>query len=170
MRRPVLLYVVNLLRLAYHDSDMKFCIALCCLLLPACLFAEAEKARLFGHWRYSEGGTVAEYTFDPAGTFSGMLRKDDKLVCEFGGKWTIKDNYVEYEYTSASNGCIQLGTLDRDRLVFVGTDNYVIEGKDGSRRKYSRVSAEADKKAKTATPAPTPSPTPPSAWSFPTPP
>lgn len=118
------------------------------LIFGAFLFAScstvAERAdgKLIGKWRSTDQrGHTAEYEFLANGTFRGsVVDYDGSLLSKFAGRWVFRDRVISYEYTSDKTGRIRAGTKDRDKLLRIGPDHFVIEAADGSVRKYVRVS------------------------------
>ncbi len=98
-----------------------------------------EGNKFAGKWRSSLGPQTAEYLFQSDGTFTGQVRSDGKLVADFAGRWSIQNKTLLYKYTGDRLGQIAPGTLDRDRLLAIEKDHYLIQAADGSRRKYVRV-------------------------------
>ena len=62
-----------------------------------------------------------------------------KLISKFTGRWSVDGNNLLYTYTSDALDKIPAGTTDRDKLLSVHEEFFVIEAADGSRRKYLRV-------------------------------
>lgn len=119
---------------------VRLLLALACSSLAACASAERKaEAKLVGKWRFSDGRQAAEYVFSKAGTFTGQVRSDAALISDFTGRWSLKGDTLLYEYTGDRLGGIPPGTLDRDQLLAMTKDHYVIQAADGSRRKYLRV-------------------------------
>ena len=114
---------------------------LCALLILTSLrvFADEREAQLVGHWRFANERFSYEYYFGDDGTFSGSVTRDGQLAWAFAGKYRIEDDAIIYEYTKSSLERIPDGTYDRDKLVELDKDHYLIEAQDGMRRKYERV-------------------------------
>ena len=96
-------------------------------------------AKLVGHWRAANQSQTAEYSFSADGTFTGSVKSGATTISKFTGKWALVNGAINYEYTADALGSIPAGTKDRDRLIEVTAGYYVIEAKDGSRRRYVRV-------------------------------
>jgi hypothetical protein len=117
------------------------------ILLLAAFFSQScstigEKAesKLVGRWRWTDSRHTAEYVFFENGNFSGYVMGDGTLLSKFTGKWLIREGAIFYEYSGDKTGHIPRGTKDRDKLLAVARDHFVIEAADGSIRKYVRVS------------------------------
>ncbi|MFN2475390.1 MAG: hypothetical protein ABR526_03495 [Chthoniobacterales bacterium] len=117
-------------------------IALASILLAVTSCASTSKrpdAKLIGRWRAGNQSQTAEYSFAADGTFGGSVKSGATTISKFTGKWAVVDGAINYEYTGDALGSIPAGTKDRDRLLEVTDAYYVIEAKDGSRRRYVRV-------------------------------
>jgi len=112
---------------------LTLCLAGCATTSPA------PTERLIGRWESTNGVQTAQYAFRPDGTFRGFVAAGDAVVSQFTGKWAIRDNAIVYEYTADRFGVIAPGTKDRDRILSVAQDHFVIETADGTKRKYVRV-------------------------------
>ena len=102
--------------------------------------ARAESQDLVGRWRSTDERHVAEFAFLGNGTFSGFVAGEGSLVSQFTGKWRLRDGSILYEYTGDKMGRIPAGTRDRDKLLRISQDYFVIQSADGRVRKYVRVS------------------------------
>ncbi|HEV3409657.1 MAG TPA: hypothetical protein VG095_05150, partial [Chthoniobacterales bacterium] len=80
-----------------------------------------------------------EYTFMEDGTFHGSVGRKGQVVWAFSGKWSLDGDTINYEFSKSSLERVPDGTTDRDKLVEITKDAYVIEARDGKRRTYSRV-------------------------------
>lgn len=98
-------------------------------------------SRLIGKWEtVDQRGIKADYDFLRNGTFTGSVRSGDGLVLsQYTGKWQLRDGAILYQYTSDKKGRIPVGTKDRDKLITIDRDYFVIEAGDGSVRKYVRT-------------------------------
>ena len=109
------------------------------LLTCAAAIASPTKDQLIGHWGYGDEKLGSEHTFRADGTFTGTVIKDGNVAWRYAGKWSLVGDILNYEYTESSLERIPVGTTDRDKLIEITKDYYIIEARDGSRRKYSRV-------------------------------
>jgi hypothetical protein len=102
---------------------------------------EKTESKLIGRWHsIDQRGHTAELSFLGNGTFSGSVSGDDgSLISRFTGKWLLRDGVILYQYASDKTGRIRVGTKDRDKLLRIGRDYFVIEAADGSVRKYVRA-------------------------------
>jgi hypothetical protein len=121
-------------------TDLKLVLALCALILASCAtVGEREENKLVGRWRSTDRQHTAEYAFFENGTFNGSVTGGGALVSKFTGKWLVRDGAILYEYTADEMRRIPVGTKDRDKLLRIGRDQYIIEAADGTVRKYIRV-------------------------------
>ena len=117
-----------------------FFLALILFALASCATVGTPTAnKLAGKWRSAQGRQTAEYLFLTDGTFTGRVISNGALVSDFAGSWSLRAGTILYEYRSDRLGRIAVGTLDRDKLLAVADDYYLIEAADGSRRKYLRI-------------------------------
>jgi hypothetical protein len=103
--------------------------------------AEKTESKLIGRWHsVDQRGHTAELSFLGNGTFSGSVSGGDgSLISQFRGRWLLRDGVILYHYSSDKMGRIRVGTKDRDKLLRIGRDYFVIEAADGSVRKYVRA-------------------------------
>jgi hypothetical protein len=97
------------------------------------------RSKLIGDWRYSDKTQSCHYSFKPDGSFSGEVTDRGKLVLRFTGRWKIEDDALLYVYLSEALGRIPAGTTDRDQLLEVKKDWFVIQAANGDRRRYLRT-------------------------------
>jgi hypothetical protein len=122
---------------------VKTILALGAFLVASCsTVGEELETKLIGRWHSSDKwGHRAEYEFFTNGTFSGSVKSDDgSLMSQYTGRWRLRDGAILYQYTSDKTGRIRVGTRDRDKLLRIDRDYFVIEAADGSVRKYVRES------------------------------
>ncbi|HEV2840909.1 MAG TPA: hypothetical protein VGW39_06265 [Chthoniobacterales bacterium] len=119
---------------------MKAALALLCCLLASCAALPSRAATgLLGEWRYADKIQSCRYVFKRDGSFSGDVIHRKKLVSKFTGRWSVDGHDLLYTYTSDALDKIPAGATDRDKLLSVHEEFFVIEAADGSRRKYLRV-------------------------------
>jgi hypothetical protein len=95
---------------------------------------------LIGHWRRLDPPKelLAEITFAPDGTFSARATTHERLFAKARGKWTLQNNTLYYEYTSSSTWRVRIGTKDRDRILDITKDYFVVQNIDGERHRWNR--------------------------------
>ena len=97
------------------------------------------RAKLVGDWRYSDEAQSCRYSFKSDGSFSGEVRGREKLVLKFNGRWTVDGGAISYVYLREAFGRIPAGTTDRDQLLEVNKDSFLIQAANGDRRRYLRI-------------------------------
>jgi len=120
---------------------MKAILALFSLLaLSSCATIDRQsKSQLLGNWRYSDQNQSCHYSFRPDGSFSGEVTRRKKLILKFTGRWKIEGSALNYVYLTEAFGRIPRGTTDRDQLLEVKKDSFLIQAANGDRRRYRRV-------------------------------
>lgn len=119
---------------------MKAAFALLCCLMASCAGVQSPSATgLLGEWRYADKIQSCHYVFRRDGSFSGEVIYRKKLISKFTGRWSVHGNNLLYTYTSDLLERIPAGATDRDKLLSVRKDFFIIEAADGSRRKYLRL-------------------------------
>ncbi len=119
---------------------MKSLLALMLFLLVSCAAVDRDPAMtLAGEWLYKDPAQSCRYLFKNDGTFSGEVTQRGESLSRFRGKWAVQGDALLYEYTGDALGRIPPGTRDRDKLLEVRKDEFIIEASDGSRRSYRRI-------------------------------
>ncbi|HEY6111979.1 MAG TPA: hypothetical protein VIV62_05655 [Chthoniobacterales bacterium] len=101
--------------------------------------ADPTKSQFLGHWRHADENLSCDYTFAEDGTFTGNIAQHGTIVWMYAGKWSLAGDTLNYEFTKSSLEQIPVGTTDQDKIIEMTKDYYIIQARDGSRRKYSRV-------------------------------
>lgn len=99
----------------------------------------SNRNSLVGEWRYADQTQSCHYAFKEDGTFTGEVIYRTRLISKFKGRWTVNGNALLYTYLSDALGRIPAGATDRDKLLGIQKDSFLIEAADGSRRRYLRV-------------------------------
>jgi hypothetical protein len=121
---------------------MKAILALISLLsLAACATVDSSsRARqLVGNWRYADQVQSCHYSFMSDGSFTGEVRLRSKLISKFEGQWSVRGQILLYSYVSDALGRIPAGATDRDQLLEIKKDSFVIQAANGDRRRYVRM-------------------------------
>jgi hypothetical protein len=121
---------------------MKAVLALISLLsLAACAtFDSPGPARqLVGKWRYMDQVQSCRYSFESDGSFTGEVKLRKKLISKFKGRWSVRGETLLYSYESDALGRIPPGATDRDQLLEITKDSFVIQAANGERRRYVRM-------------------------------
>jgi len=110
------------------------------LIAGACAHVGREGSNaLVGQWRYADAIQSCHYVFKRDGSFSGEVVYKGKKVSQFQGKWFVEADHLFYDYTGDVLGTIAAGSQDNDKLVVVAENYFVIEARDGSKRRYNRI-------------------------------
>ena len=119
---------------------MKVALLLIACLLGACASLPREgRESLVGEWQYADKSQSCRYHFKRDGHFTGEVRLRGKLASKFTGTRDVQADLFLYRYISDQLGRIPAGATDRDKLLSVARDSFLIEAADGSRRRYSRM-------------------------------
>jgi hypothetical protein len=121
---------------------MKVFLAFISLLsLAACATLESPRRsqQLVGNWRYADRVQSCRYSFESDGSFTGEVKLRAKLISKFKGRWSVQGQTLLYSYVSDALGRIPAGATDRDQLLEIGKDSFVIQAANGDRRRYVRV-------------------------------
>jgi hypothetical protein len=110
-----------------------------CLLASCAGVGPIAQSRLVGEWRYSDKAQGCHYVFDQNGTFNGDVVYQGKTISKFTGRWSVQGDTLLYTYVRDALGRIPAGAIDRDKLLRVEKEFFVIEAADGNQRKYLRV-------------------------------
>lgn len=121
---------------------MKAVLALISLLsLAACASLESpsRSRQLVGNWRYADQVQSCRYSFQSDGSFTGEVKLRTKLISKFKGRWSVQGETLLYSYVSDALGRIPAGATDRDLLLEIKKDSFVIKAANGDRRRYMRM-------------------------------
>lgn len=119
---------------------MKIALVLISFLVASCSSLPSGKQdSVVGEWRYADKVQSCRYHFRKDGTFTGEVRLHSRLVSKFRGTWAVRDDFLLYRYLADELGRIPAGTTDRDKLLRLETQAFLIEAADGSRRRYIRI-------------------------------
>jgi hypothetical protein len=121
-------------------SQMKILLALSFCLLASCAGLHSNSpSGLVGEWRYADSIQGCHYVFNRDGSFKGEVVYRGKLISKFTGRWSVAGGALLYTYVSDALHRIPAGATDRDKLLEVNRESFIIEAADGSKRKYLRV-------------------------------
>jgi hypothetical protein len=111
------------------------------LSLAACANIESPSwsRRLVGNWRYADQIQSCRYSFGKDGSFTGQVTLRRKLISQFQGRWSVQGETLLYSYDSDALGRIPAGAIDRDVLLEVKKNSFVIQAANGDRRRYVRI-------------------------------
>ena len=119
---------------------MKAVLALTLWLMASCAGLQSSSpGSLVGEWRYADKIQSCHYVFNRDGSFKGEVVYHGKLISKFTGRWLVNGDTLLYTYISDVLDRIPAGATDRDKLLSVRREFFIIEAADGSRRKYLRI-------------------------------
>jgi hypothetical protein len=122
------------------SSRMKAVLALTLFLTASCVSLRSRStSSLVGEWRYADKIQGCHYVFNRDGSFKGEVVYHARLISKFTGRWSVDGDTLLYTYVSDMLDRIPAGATDRDKLLSVHREFFIIEAADGSRRKYLRV-------------------------------
>jgi hypothetical protein len=102
---------------------------------------EIAPKSLLGHWRTAPSGSafVTDWIFHEDGTFTGTATHCGAHFSDFTGRWSLKGRTIHSVYTSDSSRFIRSGYKDRDIILEIASDYFLIETHHGDIRRYERV-------------------------------
>jgi hypothetical protein len=110
-----------------------------CLLVSCAGWQSNSPSSLVGEWRYADEIKACHYIFNANGTFAGDVVYHRKTISKFTGRWSVEGDTLLYTYVSDALDKIPAGATDRDRLLDVDREFFIIQAADGSKRKYLRI-------------------------------
>jgi hypothetical protein len=113
-----------------------------CSLASCATWQSSAPSSLVGEWRYADEIKACHYVFKKNGTFAGDVVYDGKTISKFTGRWSVEGDTLLYNYIGDALDKIPPGATDRDKLLDVHPEFFVIQAADGSKRKYRRVRSE----------------------------
>ena len=110
------------------------------LVLGGCATPQRQnRASFVGNWLYEDKVQSCRYSFAPDGSFKGEVARLRVTVSRFTGRWAFKDQALLYTYLSDAFGRIPAGATDRDQVLEVNSDSFLIQAANGERRRYRRI-------------------------------
>jgi hypothetical protein len=92
-----------------------------------------------GNWRYTDQVQSCQYSFKNDSSFTGEVKLRKKLISKFKGRWSVRGETLLYSYESDALGRIPPGATDRDQVLEITKDSFVIQAANGERRRYVRM-------------------------------
>lgn len=141
---PARLYTRLIYRILKLPLVMSAAFFLLSLMISICASAEIPTSeQLVGSWQNTNAVKqfTTELTFKRDGTFVGKVTQGGKVAWEFGGKWSLKERTLNYNYTASSLARIPVGTKDQDEIIEVTKDYFICQGiiTQGGQKKYVRM-------------------------------
>ncbi len=133
--------VYRIVRLPLVMSTALFLLS---LMISTCASAEIPTSeQLVGSWQNTNvvKQFTTDLTFKRDGTFVGKVTQGGKVAWEFGGKWSLKERTLNYDYTASSLARIPVGTKDQDEIIEVTKNYFICQGiiTHGGQKKYVRM-------------------------------
>ena len=102
-------------------------------------FDRQSRAPFVGNWLYADKIQSCRYSFSGDGSFHGEVKYNSATVSRFTGRWAVKETALLYTYLGDEFGRIPAGATDRDQVLEVGKDSFLIRAANGERRRYRRI-------------------------------
>jgi hypothetical protein len=94
--------------------------------------------QLVGHWRYADKFYGCDWILQEDGTFTGSVTRGGILVSRQTGRWIIEGDQLVC--SSIRDEFNMLGSsTDRDLLLEVTEQFFIIKTRQGIRRRYERI-------------------------------
>src|SRR6266849_3073888 len=125
--------------IAVAKNTMKLLVLAVLLVLAPIARSEGygRDARLIGHWQYVENAElISEMTFREDGTFDARVMKKGNVDVSVEGKWLTRGKFLYYLYTKISPPRVPVGRRDKDTIVEIEKDYFVLVSVDHRVRKY----------------------------------
>jgi hypothetical protein len=109
-------------------------------MFPGCATVDRQsRVPLVGNWIYADQAQSCRYTFNVDGSFRGEVKLNGATTSRFTGRWTVKEKALLYTYLSDAFGRIPVGATDRDEILEISEDSFLIRAANGERRRYRRL-------------------------------
>jgi hypothetical protein len=109
-------------------------------MLSGCVTLDRQPRTPFvGDWLYADEVQSCRYSFRTDGTFRGEVQQNAVTVSRFTGRWTVNGDSLLYTYLSDAFGRIPVGATDRDQVLEVRRNSFLIRAANGERRRYRRI-------------------------------
>ena len=109
-------------------------------ILPGCATLDRQgRGPFVGDWLYADKVQSCRYSFSADGAFHGEVTYHAQVISRFTGRWTVQADALLYTYLSDAFGRIPAGATDRDQVLEVGRDSFLIRAANGERRRYRRI-------------------------------
>jgi hypothetical protein len=99
----------------------------------------SRNPRLVGHWTYKGPEASSILIISKDGTWSGTVTLPDQPEAQFEGKWLTDEEHIYWLYTKSSSPKVKPGGRDKDKLVEITEDFFVVDTRSNRRVKYIRV-------------------------------
>ena len=102
-------------------------------------FDGQSRAPFVGNWIYADKIQSCRYSFSADGSFHGEVKYKAATISRFTGRWTVRESALLYTYIDDAFGRIPAGATDRDQILEVSQDSFLIRAANGERRRYRRI-------------------------------
>jgi hypothetical protein len=99
----------------------------------------SRNSRLVGRWIHDGPDSVATLALAADGTWSGTVTLRGQPEAQFEGKWLTDKDYIYWLYTKSSTPKVKPGARDKDKLMEIGDDYFVLHTRDNREPKYVRT-------------------------------
>ncbi len=109
-------------------------------MLSGCATVDRQsRAPFVGDWIYADNIQSCRYSFSADGSFHGEVKYNAATISRFTGRWAVKESALVYTYLGDAFGRIPAGSTDRDQILDVSRDSFLIRAANGERRRYRRI-------------------------------
>jgi hypothetical protein len=109
-------------------------------MLSGCATIDGQsRAPFVGNWIYADKVQSCRYSFDADGSFHGEVKQNAITISRFTGRWTVRERVLLYTYIDDAFGRIPAGATDRDQILEVSRDSFLIRAANGESRRYRRI-------------------------------
>lgn len=110
------------------------------IVLGGCATPERRSPATFvGNWVYEDKIQSCRYSFAADGSFHGEVTRHRETVSRFTGRWSFKERALFYTYLSDTFGRIPAGATDRDQVLEIRPESFLIRAANGEQRRYRRI-------------------------------
>jgi hypothetical protein len=95
--------------------------------------------QLVGRWRARQGAYVCEWVLKDDGTFVADVAERGITISHVIGAWGIESTELVSTCNEDEFDLVGPGHQERDVLLEVATDHFILRTRQGIRRKYERV-------------------------------
>lgn len=98
---------------------------------------------LIGSWKHvnSEKEKTIQLNFYTNGKYDGHLKQKKTIAIDFSGTWKIKDSTLYYVYEKSSSNSASKGDTDKDIIIDITNDFFIIQTINGEIKKYNRINS-----------------------------
>jgi hypothetical protein len=98
----------------------------------------ATTEKILGHFRTGNFSNNCDIHFKVRGYYSGICSSKNKILWTYSGVWQIKGHYLNTLYTKSSLRSVPPGTKDKDKIIEIKDNYFIIENQSGRISKYVR--------------------------------